>query len=438
MSDLDISHGGAIAVDPDVLRTVAHDLSRLAQKIADATSSMRTAYRTIINTPGFTAWVDTVALWQSSERAGALVAECHVTVERTLLMADVYELVDLRAQRAALSIQGAANAANAEALTAKIAALEASHEGLSDAADQLFKQWQTGYDKGLHDQYDFSHVFGPAGVLPMIAMNSAFKALGSVMGVTRSGTKLSGATDPISATPVKTASPAVPPNNLAESLRRIPSTGDAQLKVERYTMPDGTKRYILYARGTQSWDYGKQNPFDMKSNHELYTRQQAASYQATLEALKMAGAQPGDRVDVYAYSQSAMIAAPLAMESEFDVRVQVTAGSPVEPTIKEDQLLIQLRHTDDPVSALAGPGSPNGTGAPESFVARREALPGKHFGDFGFDAHEFERYIETAEMVDQSNDPRLGAAEESWRELEDAVEIESTEFRVDRTDWEDE
>lgn len=432
MSDgVDITHGGAIAVDPDALRAVANSMSRLAPRMADAASAIRNAHRIIINTPGFSSRVDTVALSASSTRADALHDECQTAAANTVLMADAYELVDLRAQLAALAIQ---DAAGAGALNAQIAELEASDERLPIMADYLIAGWEEGRYEGLDEQLDLRGVIGPWGLAPLI---SAAAALGTVgkMGVIPPGTKLSGVADPVSVTPLKTSTEIGPPNNLAEAFRRFPKGDGAQLKIERYTMADGTSRFMVYAKGTQSGYYGAGNPFDMKSNLELYTKQQSASYQGTLDALKTAGAKPGDRVDVYAHSQSGMIASHLAMESEFEVKVVGLAGSPTEPTLEEDQLLLQLAHTDDPVRALAGGGAPNGTGSPDSITVTREGSPGKQFEDLALDAHQLETYVETAEMVDESEDPRAQAIRESWRELDDAIVIESTEYRIDRTGW---
>ncbi|QNA93924.1 hypothetical protein [Microbacterium sp. Se63.02b] len=63
----------------------------------------------------------------------------------------------------------------------------------------------------------------------------------------------------------------------------------------------------------------------MKSNVELYQGRESASYEATLDALEAAGAEGGARVDVVAYSQGGMIAAHLAMESPYEVTMQLTA-----------------------------------------------------------------------------------------------------------------
>jgi hypothetical protein len=58
-----------------------------------------------------------------------------------------------------------------------------------------------------------------------------------------------------------------------------------------------------------------------------------------------------------------------------------------------------------------------------------------HPHDLLLESHMLETYIETAEMVDASGDVRLQPIEDSLAELATAVEIESTEYRADRTGW---
>ena len=185
----------------------------------------------------------------------------------------------------------------------------------------------------------------------------------SGLGKVLPGETLRGRADPVSVSPVKTSSPTGAPSGLAGAFGRMPTTAGAQVAVEKYSFADGTTKFVAYLEGTQSVGWGGKEPWDSKSNLQLYTGQRSASYQSTLDALKAAGAEPADEVDVVAHSQSGMVAAHLAMESEFDVQMQITAGSPVEPTLDDDQTIIQLRHTNDPVSALAGGGSPEGTGS---------------------------------------------------------------------------
>ncbi|MDF2508575.1 MAG: hypothetical protein K0Q52_2434, partial [Microbacterium sp.] len=228
--------------------------------------------------------------------------------------------------------------------------------------------------------------------------------------------------------------PAGAPKSVAGALQRLPSTS-AQVAVEKYTMADGATRYITYVKGTQNsspWEGGGTDPWDMKSNAQLYQGERSASYQATVDALAAAGAQPGDRVDVVGYSQGGMIAAHLAMESEYDVAMQLTAGSPQESSLGDDQTLIQLAHSDDVVAKLAAGGSAAGTGSPDSFTATREVDLPDGLYDLSLKPHALEAYVETAKMVDASDDPRAEALDAYWRELGEAVQVERTEFHAER------
>jgi hypothetical protein len=423
MSDaVDITHGGAIAVDPEALRAVAAAMGRAAPRFADAAVAMSNAHRFIVATPDLSSQVDTVALLASAQRAEALHHECQTASSNTLLMADVYELVELRAQLAALAIQ---DAAPALALHARIAQLEVSDPRVTEMEKWLLAGWKEKRFEGLDGQFDA----GPMGTGPG-AVPDLGTMLGLVAMIASTGTgrlapnaTLSGSGGPVSVTPVKTGTQIAPPTSLAEALRRFPTAPDAQLKVEKYTMPNGANRFVLYAKGTQP-SLDPKEPFDLESNVDLYTGQESASYVATVEALEAAGAQPGDEVHVYAHSQSAMNAAYLSSQSEFDVTVQVTAGSPVHPTVGEGQLLIELRHTDDAVSSLAGGGSPGGTGSPDSLVVTRDSGP----FDVLLPAHLMDGYTRTAEMVDASGDVRVDAWLDKARELDEAVAIESTEY----------
>lgn len=431
MSDgVDITHGGAIAVDTEALRGVARGIAALAPLLTDAAAAIQRAHGLIVDVPGAGERVDTVALWGSSERVAALQAECRDAVTGTNLMADAYELVELRAQMAALD---AADAAAADALWLRIERLEASDSRLAGMADLLVAQWERERYEGLHGQFALGAMVTGLGLGVFTGTAAALGARGH--GKIPAGSVLTGVADPVRVRPVATSSPIAPPASLADAFRRFPTASGAQVKIERYTMSDGTARFVLYAKGTQSGLYGAGDPWDMKSNHELYAGRRSASYQAALDALQAAGARPGDRVDAFAHSQAGMITARLAMESEYDVRLQVTAGSPVEPTLDEDQLLVQLRHTDDVVSALAGGGSSAGTGSPDSFVAERVGHPGGGWEDYRLQTHLLPTYIETAELVDASGDARVSSVQQELAGLSEAVAIESTEYQAERTGW---
>ncbi|WP_334150970.1 hypothetical protein [Microbacterium sp.] len=422
--DLDIRHGGAIAVDTEVLRDVGHRLALLAAGLDDARAAVRRASSLLIDVSGIGAEVDLVALADGGERISGLRERMRDASEGTLLMADAYEVVELRAEADALRLVGGAAA---DAVQARLDRLLASDGRLEAMSDWLIAGWKDGRFDGLDRQFD------PGGLLTPFLMGGAAAAVLTGLGMLRPGTTLQGTADAVSVAAVRTRTPDGPPTSLAGAFTRLPTAPGAQLTVERYTLPDGTRQFIAYVKGSQSVAVGGSQPWDMRSNLQLYTGQTSASYQATLDALEAAGAEPGDRVDVVAHSQGGIIAGHLAMESGYDVRVLLTAGSPVEPVLDDDQLLIQLRHTDDVVSSLAGGGSPAGTGSPDSFTAERVGDPIRGMQDLVLAPHQMDAYLETAEMVDESGDPRLTALDARWAELDDAVEITSTEFRAERT-----
>ncbi|WP_314427919.1 hypothetical protein [uncultured Microbacterium sp.] len=422
MSGIDIDHGGVISVDPDVLREIARRTDVVAGRFDHAHDSLARAYRVIVDAPGFSAEVDTVELWASGERVARLRTECRETATSTLLMADVYEYVELKAEAAMLS---QTDPAASRRLILQADRLAQSDERIPDMAAELEAQWQLDRFRGL-----LPVPFLPLAAGPFFAAAVA-AGVRSGLGKVTPGETLKGRADPVTVTPVKTSTPSAAPGSLATALKRMPTATGAQVAVEKYTFPDGRTRFVAYVKGTQSVGVGGAEPWDMKSNIELYQGQRSASYQATIDALEAAGAGPGDVVDVVAHSQAGMVAAHLSMESEFDVQMQITAGSPVEPTLDDDQTLVQIRHTDDPVSELSD-GSAEGTGSDDSFTVSREADPGVSLGDFRMDQHSLETYTETAAMADASGDPRVDELDDFWAGLARAETIERTEYHAER------
>jgi pimeloyl-ACP methyl ester carboxylesterase len=171
------------------------------------------------------------------------------------------------------------------------------------------------------------------------------------------------------------------------------------------------------------------DPWNMRSNLELYSEGQiSTSLQATKQALLAAGATATDQVHLVGHSQGGMIAGHLGMGDEFNVRSVITAGSPIEPVLGDQVLSVQLRHSDDPVSALAGGGSPAGTGSPQSFVAEREGDAAVGPGDLLLPMHHLDTYIETARMVDLAGDGRAASLHQLWKQLGTARSVTATEY----------
>lgn len=425
MTGLTIDHGGAISVDPDALRDIARRMDAVASRYDDAHSAIGRAHRVIVDTPGFSMHVDTVGLWASGQHVARLRSECHETAASTLLMADAYEYVELRTEAEMLA---QADPSTAQRLMRRADRLAASDDRIRGMADEFIARWRARRFEGLVGNLVTPAVYDD--VFRAVAMVGVVSGFGKVL----PGETLKGEADRVSVTPVKTSSPTGAPSGMAGAFGRMPATAGAQVAVEKYSFADGSTKFVAYLEGTQSISWGGAQPWDSKSNGELYTGHRSASYQSTLEALRAAGAQPGDEVDVVAHSQSGIIAAHLAMESEFDVQMQITAGSPVEPTLDDDQTIIQLRHTDDPVSAFAGGGSPEGTGSADSVTISTEGNPHDTIEDLAVDAHHLETYRETAKLADDLSDPRMDAVDEFWRELDSAEVIERTEYQAERVE----
>ncbi|MFS0894607.1 hypothetical protein [Microbacterium sp. 179-I 3D3 NHS] len=429
MSDgLDIHHGGAIAVDTEALRDVAGRMLAVATHYREARSAIGSAHASVAADPGLRPLVDLDGLWASGQHVAELRAEVEEASAGTFLMADAFEVVELRAEARALEITGGPGAADVQA---RLDRLLASDERLGPMADYLDAGWRGGRFAGLDAQFDLS------GQLPQVFSAGGLIGATAGLGKLLPGMTLKGRAEPVTVTAVHRSDSATPPESLAGALRAMPSSGGAQIAVEKLVMPSGETRFVAYIKGTQAGMPGPgddHEPWDMTSNLQLYTGRMSESYQATLDALAAAGAEPGDRVDVVGHSQGGMIGSHLAMESDFEVGVLITAGSPTEPTLDDDQLLVQMSHTDDVVRSLAGGGSPDGTGSPDSFTASRIGSPGRWIDDFWLATHSLDTYVETAEMVDDSADPRAVALDDYWAELGSAVSVERTEYRAERSD----
>lgn len=429
--DVEIRSGGVIAVDTEELRDIGRRLDAVGQTLHAAGRAVDRARECILWSSALSVRISTWMLRGTASRVEKLGTESTTAACDTLLMVDAYELVELRARQEALDM---AQANERFSLQIGIDALIAANPGVEKAADALLDAWESRRFEGL------------AGELGGVAHTASLALTGSPLaaaflgehalrenrlGRIPTGAQLKGTAAPVKVDAVESGPLVGPPRGVAEALGRIPDREDGrQIRVEKYTMPNGEQRFVAYVRGTKaSGGYGGSEPFDWKSNHLLYFGDTSSSYQAVLDALKAAGAQPGDSVMAVGHSQGGMIGSLLAMQSEYRVPVLVTAGSPTAPQLAADQQGVTLRHTDDVVSSLAGGGFPAGAGSPDSVVATREVRDG---GLNPVAAHELEHYEDTAELVDDSDDPRLDAFQAYMLELSTASEMEATEYKATR------
>ncbi|MCU1447784.1 MAG: hypothetical protein JWP54_3442, partial [Cryobacterium sp.] len=202
-----------------------------------------------------------------------------------------------------------------------------------------------------------------------------------------------------------------PPTGFADLAERIPTADDGgQVRIERYGDAEHPS-WLVYIGGTVEWSpAGSTEPWDMTSNVTAVADQEAGSYQAVLQALQLAGVQPGDPVLPVAHSQGGLIAAELAARGDVNAVGMVTFGAPAgQVALPAEVPAIAVEHSDDIVPALGGTPAEDDR---RLYVRRQlfvdtavpvaEPLP----------AHQLAGYRETAGLVDASAEPRLVAFRE--------------------------
>ncbi|WP_207455268.1 hypothetical protein [Desertivibrio insolitus] len=209
---------------------------------------------------------------------------------------------------------------------------------------------------------------------------------------------------PVTVRPSGGATATTAPTGVADRLARIPPGAGAQVRVETYRAEDGSEVVEVFVAGTDSKApvVGGDNPWDWESNAVAAVGDESSdSYRATVAALEEAGVDSGTPVNVTGYSQGARIAALLAASGDYNVNAVLEAGGPSgDVHLPADVAHVALQHDDDFVPALGGyPDDPN------VVVVGREALTAPP-GDV-WDAHAIERYRETGELADASQDDAL-------------------------------
>ncbi len=400
--DLVIASGGAVAVDSGSLRRAADlvlgcdGLLALASEAVSAAASTLAAI--VPHTPVALDDIRTLAavLDERSATAQALSASL-------LTAAAGYELVELRAEReAALAAGDDALAARLDSAIKRVhaehpeaAAIADASARIPDAGSELLRQLLAGSAPG-------------GWLLPALGLSAAVglvRMLGR--GSVPAGSAPAAGGRPARLVPV-TPAPAPPrgPGSLAEVAARVPTGGQARVRVERYATPSGPV-FAVYVAGTRA--LAGEDPWDMDSNVRGYLGN-GSDASATLEAaLAAAGAAPGDTVYAFGHSQGGMLAGQLASGGRYDTEVLVTFGSPTAVDPGADALSVQVRHSDDPVVVLADGGHDRPVGDGAGIVVSRVADPDPRASDLALGAHHMERYRETAAMADASGDPRMAA-----------------------------
>ncbi len=398
MSDeIEIRSGGAVAVDTDSLRHVAGMCTQLATDCAEAESWMRRATDAarMAGLPLPFPAAQLVDAERGAERIARALRE----------RADVYDAVE-RAAALQLHASGAGHATHENA----------ARPGVAVAADRERRHWRDGIHREVEHQ--LAGAVAPLSALLLLGVTAAAPVamLPSVLTwtvrelglgvVARDAPTLTGEAPPVAVSELSRTR-VTAPATLADIADRMPGEGDTRVRVESYIAADGTREHIVYIAGTQS--IGGDDPWDMESNVDLYARRVSASSVAVEKALAAAGAVRGDVVNVAGHSQGAMIGGHFARTDAYEMGWVVGFGSPVQVVLPDDVVQVTVRHTDDPVVALAAGGVPTVAGADGSFLVERVADPVPRLDDVLAGVHQMTEYAKTATLADLSDDPRIRA-----------------------------
>lgn len=204
-----------------------------------------------------------------------------------------------------------------------------------------------------------------------------------------------------------TTTGAAPAAGVRDRAERIPLEPE-QIRIDRYSAPGSPDRFDVYIAGTAELSTsGTDEPWDMTSNITAMAGGSAGSYRAVEEAMRLAGIEPGSPVTLTGYSQGGLIAAQLAASGDYTVDGLVTFGAPAgQVAVPHDIPYLAIEHANDLVPSLGGTFASS-----EPVVVRRQLFDGPPPpSEYVLPAHRLSNYLDTAGLVDVSDDPRIEAA----------------------------
>ncbi|GGC06643.1 hypothetical protein [Cellulomonas carbonis] len=204
------------------------------------------------------------------------------------------------------------------------------------------------------------------------------------------------------------------------------------VEVTRVERPDGTVSWIAVTPGTSDWSLlPGSDPNDTTSSLELFTRgaalspEDAAAARADatgtlVQALELAGVEPGEPVVVVGHSLGGLAAMDLASDpslARFDVQAVITVGSPVAGIDIPDHVqALHVETSHDVVPVLDGrpnPDVPNRTTVTVDLTAGRFA--GTPLDPVS--AHSVDTYTDALGALGEVADPSVQHFEQQLSEI---------------------
>ncbi|GAA2855116.1 hypothetical protein [Paenarthrobacter ilicis] len=203
--------------------------------------------------------------------------------------------------------------------------------------------------------------------------------------------------------------------SMAESLRRteqLHARNDGEIEVIQFGS-GGSSSWMVLIPGTQP-DSPSTNPFDIAGIGEAMAYHSAQVAPAIRQALRDAGARPGQEVVAVGHSQGGIHAMNLAQDKaflgEFNLKYVLTAGSPVGDITPEPGISsLHLEHVQDWVPGTDGRVNQDTKDRVTVTLTNDVATPGGADPGLG-PGHDQENYASGAELVARSKDESLAAS----------------------------
>jgi hypothetical protein len=228
--------------------------------------------------------------------------------------------------------------------------------------------------------------------------------------------------------------PAAAAIGFSERLGRVPdpeANGGAQVVVERYSTPGEPDRFEVFVAGTVTFSpFAQTEPWDMTSNIANAAGEGSGSYEAVVEAMRLAGVAPDSPMQFTGYSQGGAIVGRLAASGDYNTQGVLTFGAPIgQMQLPHDIPVVLVAHTDDIVPPLGGP-----IVSRHAVIVEREAFGGREIPtDYAVPAHHYEYYQETAQLMDEAKSDQLrGSIEQLDAFSAGATSVTSTSYRFER------
>lgn len=191
------------------------------------------------------------------------------------------------------------------------------------------------------------------------------------------------------------------PTTFADKLLKLQQTyfnPRSAINIDSFKSDSG-RDLVVYIPGTQSNKLAGENVFNVGSNISSMTSTElAASELAVRGALDQLKVGENDRVILVGHSQGGIIASNIAVSGDYIVAGLISVGAPIAHQNLEVPV-ISIEHANDVVPALSGETNP----ITNNWVTVQNTPSAESI----IEAHSMNTYIETAKLMDQSDDVGL-------------------------------